>query len=126
MLAELNPHLDDQDQALLADHVARMDRKAGPRVGDFIRFACGTERRISYDWGDSVQTAIAGRFCIERGLADFSGSLFGPTPAADLTDTGQTQPGAAWFFHHGQARAHNGVDVQVPFRVFTSTNEATS
>jgi hypothetical protein len=126
MLANLNPNLDAKDLAILAGIVETMAAKEGPRVGDFIRFACGTERRIGADWGRGlgVQTAKGGRFCIDRGMADHSGGYFGINEKAALTDTGETQPGEAWFFHHGEVRAHNGVDVLAPFRIFTSTEKA--
>src|SRR5271167_3580103 len=42
--------LDDRDAAIVAERMARMDARPGPRVGDFVRFADGVERRISHYW----------------------------------------------------------------------------
>lgn len=125
MLAELNPHLDATDLAILAQIVEGMAKREGPRPGDFIRFACGAERRIGVVVGWGVQAAKAGSFCIDRGLADHSGSYFYELILKEtLADSGDTQPGDAWFFHHGEVRAHNGVDVRAPFRIYTSSQEA--
>jgi hypothetical protein len=40
--------LDDRDKAILAARVAAFDSTEGPRVGDYVRFADGVTRRISY------------------------------------------------------------------------------
>lgn len=125
MLAELNPHLDETDLAILAEIVEGMTKREGPRCGDFIRFSCGAERRIGAVtiWG--AQAAKTGSFCIDRGLADHSGAYyFDAIDKMHLVDSGETKAGAAWFFHHGEVRAHNGVNVVAPFRIYTINQEA--
>jgi hypothetical protein len=118
--------LDERDQAIVDERMALVDVEPGPRVGDFVVFADGTERRISYAWpaGDtfpaSVQTSDlgAGRFYLGGAGLSYSGGLHPGVIRDSLTDTGETREGNAWIFHHDQHRAHNGVDFKVPFRVF--------
>lgn len=118
--------LDERDQAIVNQRMAAVDAIAGPRVGDFVLFADGTERRISYAWpaGDtfpaSVQTSDlgAGRFYLGRFGLSFSGGLHPGVIEDSLADTGETREGDAWIFHHDSHRADNGVEFKAPFRVY--------
>ncbi|HVX32578.1 MAG TPA: hypothetical protein VHA80_05495 [Solirubrobacterales bacterium] len=116
--------LDDRDRAIVDERMALLDARTGPRVGDFVVFADGTERRISYAWpaGDrwpaSMQTSDGGRFYLGPSGASFSGSLHPGVSEETLTDTGETREGDAWIFHHDAHRAHNGVEFKAPFRVY--------
>jgi hypothetical protein len=124
--------LDEQDARIVTDRLATMDRKAGPRVGDFVVFADSVVRRISHHWHDGagwdggMQTSDLneGRFYLADGSCSYSGALHKCVPTDSLTDTGETRNGSAWIFHHDHARAHNGVDFLAPFRVFTCSEEA--
>lgn len=122
------PEIDERDQALLAQRIAAMDACPGPRVGDVVRFADGVTRRISYDWSEwdgGLQTSDSGSYHLSAsGHVSMSGSLFGTVPAESLTESGETMQAPVWFFHHDQAKAHNGVDVMVAFRVFDCTLDA--
>lgn len=118
--------LDDRDQAIVDERMAAVDAITGPRVGDYVLFADGTERRISYSWpaGDSwpagVQTSEvgAGRWYLGKFGLSFSGSLHPGVSIETLTETDETRDGAAWIFHHDSRRAHNGVDFKATFRVY--------
>jgi hypothetical protein len=112
------PTFDDKDAEILAERVALRDRRAGPRIGDYVEFEDGRAGRFSHDWGDSIQWSEGGSFSLtESGGASFSGGLNPAIPKACLTPTGQ-RDGAFWFFHHGHWRAHNGVDCMAPCRVY--------
>jgi hypothetical protein len=122
--------LDERDAAIVGERLALMDRVSGPRVGDWIRFADGTERRISHayhvadGWDENAyQTSDGGRWYLASFGCSFSGSLY-PSVGGEFIDTGETRDGSAWFFHHDHRCAHNGVDFVAPFRVFTCTEEA--
>jgi hypothetical protein len=119
--------LDEQDTATLAELVARHVEREGPRVGDFViwREQDGERvyRRISYDWGEDVQTSDGGSFHLGRHGVSFSGSLHPAIPTADLVDTGETREGPVWFFHHGMPGAGRGMDVVAPFRVYAYVGE---
>jgi hypothetical protein len=39
-------------------------------------------------------------------------------PSDSLTLTDERLPGRFWFFHHDHWTAHNGVDVEIPCRVY--------
>ena len=115
--------LDIQDSAILAARQALRDQFEGPRVGDFINMKDGTLRRFTHDWGTAIQvtSTLPGsqRFYLHHnGCLDYSGGLDPAIPKSRLKPIGTTQPGSVWFFHHDQARAHNGVDVTLPCRVF--------
>jgi hypothetical protein len=118
-----NAHLDDRDQAILAERLANRDRLTGPRVGDVVRFADGVTRRFAHDHGElGLQTCIEGSFHLHHsGHLDMSGSLDPCVKRDTLTDTGETAERSAWFFHHERAMAHNGVTVVIPVRVYAST-----
>ena len=107
------------------------DTRAGPRVGDFVEFADGRTRRVSFltpdEWLpeiDSVQTSDGGSFYLSGSYVSFSGSLYQGVPRSALVPTDERRPGDCWIFHHDQWGAGNGVPVVVPWRVFTCEREA--
>lgn len=126
--------LDARDAAILAERIALLDAVEGPRCGDFLRMPDGTMHRVAHvypaDWDDmaGVQPNYLannwrerfgeGSYYLGRGYVSMSGSLDGWIAASRLTLTSETREGSAWFFHHDHARAHNGVTVSVPFRVY--------
>lgn len=117
--------LDERDRAYLIEATAARAAMLEPLQGDVIRFADGIERRISHVWPDSIQSATGGSYHFSRsGHMSYSGSLFVGVPAESLTLTDETAEVRAWFFHHGWAKAHNGIDVTAPVRVWQSTADA--
>lgn len=117
--------MDVRDQIILEERIARLDAVPGPRVGDWVRFADGIERRISYIWRDehdtmlSVQTSAGGSYHLGDGYVSMSGSLFVGVDPATLTATTETRVGSVWFFHHNLWRAYNAIDTEMTFRMFT-------
>lgn len=126
------PHttLDQRDSEIIAQRLANIDSIDGPRVGDFVRFADNVERRISYHWRDDegwdggCQTSEGGSFYLGEHGCSFSGSLHPSVPTETLTLTDERRDGYVWIFHHDWHTAHNGVDVQIPFRVYESSANA--
>ncbi len=125
--------LDERDAEIVARCMAAMDAEPGPRVGDFVRFADGIERRISHvwpampdtpGWRAGAQTSDGGSWHLGEYGCSFSGGLYPLVGLDTLTDTGERQDGCAWIFHHGHACAGGGVDLLAPFRVFTCSEEA--
>ena len=123
--------LDVIDLAILNRRIGAYTVSAGPTEGDFVDFADGVTRRISFitplDWlpeCDSVQTSKGGSFYLGNGYASFSGSLCPGVKRGTLTDKGEWRNGACWFFHHDHHRAHNGVEVSAPFRVYRCSESA--
>lgn len=113
-----------KDQDILRDRCAALDAQTGPRVGDWIDFADGTQRRISHIWenDDHIQTSGEGYgYYLGNGYISFSGSLFSAVPASVLTPTEEVRMGRVWFFHDGWARAHSAVHAQAPFRVYRAS-----
>jgi hypothetical protein len=124
--------LDDRDSEILAQRVNALGLVEGPRVGDYIVFADGTERRISYvtpaEWMpevDIVQTSKGGSWYLGDGYISFSGSLYAGVKRDTLTETSEVRAGSVWFFRHDFHTAHNGVDTEMMFRVYECGEEAT-
>lgn len=116
----------ERNTEILADLTAAFDAVPGPRVGDFIRTADGAYVRISFhrpahacrDRAARVQTTRGGRFFLGVGYMEFSGSLDPAIPVSRLQPTAEVRDGTCWFFSRGHVRAHNGVDVTIPCRVY--------
>lgn len=124
------PKYDERDRAIVASRTALLDEVPGPREGDYVRFADGTERRVSHvwpaDWGsNTIQTSDGGSWYLGNGYCSFSGSLYTGVPPESLTLTDETRAGSVWIFHHDYACAGNGVPVSIPFRVYQCSHEAT-
>lgn len=119
----MQPQFDAIDASILAERVSAWNERTGPRVGDFVVMPDKTALRFTHDWGNDIQTTWKktsgdASFYFSKGCMSFSGSLDSAIPKADLIDTGETREGSAWFFHHNESRAHNGVYFAVPCRVF--------
>jgi hypothetical protein len=111
--------LDEKDAQILADRIAARERIKGPRIGDVVDFDDGTSGIFSHDWGDSIQWSEGGSIHLNAGGGgSFSGGLNPPIFKGGLIATGETRLKRFWFFHHGSAGAHRGVDVLVPCRVY--------
>lgn len=121
---EARPAFDDIDAEIARKKLAEWDKRTGPRVGDFVHMPDGTLRRFTHDWGDGIQTTGKGEFAGDASFhfygscMSFSGSLDSAIPKSALVDTGETQPGRAWFFHHDHAGPHRGVYFTVPCSVY--------
>ncbi|HEY4451022.1 MAG TPA: hypothetical protein VGN13_05460 [Solirubrobacteraceae bacterium] len=117
-------YLDERDQEIVDTRMGLMNLDRGPRVGDWVIFADGTQRRISHDWRSEdgwdggFQTSEGGSWYLSVGGCSFSGALHPSIPKESLTDTGEMRDGQAWIFHHDRHTAHNGVNFMMPFRVF--------
>ena len=123
--------IDERDARIALDRSRHLDLIDGPRVGDFVEFADGRTRRVSFlspdEWLpeiDSVQTSDGGSFYLSGSYVSFSGSLYQGVPRSALVATDERRPGDCWIFHHDQWGAGNGVPVVVPWRVFTCEREA--
>ncbi len=124
------PPMDEADSAIIAERTALMDKDTGLRQGDWIEFACGTVRRVSNvyhaagEFTEKFQTSSSGSWHIDHnGYVSMSGALHGLNESAALILSG-IRSGGVWFFHHGEMRAHNGVDTEIVFRVYKSSEEA--
>lgn len=120
---ENNSHLDKRDTAILQGCILNWSKREGPRVGDFLELSDAQLLRFTHNWGDGIQTTWKGHgegsfYLGNNGVASYSGSLDPIIPFEKIKDTLSTRNGRFWFFSHGEARAHNGVDVWVPCRVY--------
>lgn len=123
------PQFDERDAEILRERAASLLANK-INVGDFVRFADGVARRVSYIWTDehgeifSVQTSGGGSFYLADGFVSFSGSLYHGVPFESLTDTGDRHDGDVWFFHHDFPGAGCGVACVAKFRIWTCNTEA--
>jgi len=117
----MRPQFDERDTQILAERESAFNQHHGPRVGDFLRTQDGL-LRFTHDWDDSLQTTCKqfgnGSFYLGKGYASYSGALDSAILKTKLRDTGMTELGAFWFFHHDYCTAHNGVECKFPCRVY--------
>jgi hypothetical protein len=124
------PTADERDAQHVAECMAALDERPGPRVGDFVIFADGTTRRISYHWRDDAgwdggcQTSDSGSYHLGRYGVSMSGSLCSTVPTDSLVLTAERRQGSVWVFHHDFAGAGRGVTFYPLFRVYTCDREA--
>lgn len=115
--------LDSLDATILATRLAAWNVRRGPRIGDKIIMSDGSVRRLAHDSGSDMQTTSCTQpgdqsFYLGHGYCSFSGS-FGDLFAKDqLHDTGRTEDGFVWFFHHDQVKPFNAVQAKIPCRVY--------
>jgi len=119
-LRDLNPELDARDFETLHHRAEAYAMRQHAQVGDFVEMLDGKLRRFTYDWGDDIQvTSGEGSFYITVLGADYSGA-FDPSIAKNkLVDTARTRTGRFWIFHHDIHRAHHGIEVFLPCKVWT-------
>ena len=115
--------LDETDRGILADRTAAWQTHEGPRVGDYLTLTDGRLVRFTPDGGETLQTTSptfgGGSFHLSRGgEMSYSGALDPGFEKSRLVDTQETRPGRCWFSSHDFSIAHNGVDVEVPCRVY--------
>lgn len=106
---------------VLAKWLTKFNDRQGPRVGDFVKLPSGDVRRFTHDWGEEIQITPAnclGSFNIDGGLCDYSGSLDPGIKKEFLRFTHTYKLGRVWFFKDGIAAAHQGIDADIPCRVF--------
>jgi hypothetical protein len=122
--------LDERDRQIIWERRHSIELIEGPRVGDYVDFADGTRRRVSYIWTDehdnafSVQTSDGGSYYLGNGYVSMSGGLYTGVKPETLTLTEETAPGSAWIFHHDWHTADNGVGITIPFRVYRCSENA--
>ena len=111
--------LDQRNDEILRTRMELLNRRPGPRVGDFVEFADGVMRRFSHNWDEAgLQTSDGGSWHLGNSGMSFSGSLHPCVQREDIKQTDEMRWGSAWFFSHDHWTAHNAVHVQIPLRVF--------
>lgn len=120
---------DRRDAEIVERRRQAYNNLTGVVVGDYVRFPCGTLRRVGYVWDEGahqdVQTTDIGNFhLLDSGRCSFSGNLYNSIPADRLKPTEEKLPGKIWIFHHdcpGEGRAVTGY---ILFRVWQSADPA--
>jgi hypothetical protein len=126
------PEIDDLDREIIAEREKTFNKQRGLRVGDWIDFADGVQRRVSYIWPEDpempkgIQTSepASGFYLGNSGVSMGNGGLYRSVSSRNLTLTTETRPGSVWMAHHGCIVRDSGVDFTIPFRVWTSTDTA--
>jgi hypothetical protein len=120
----MEPFFDARDAELLDERQAAWEKRGEPRVGDFVTMPDGELRRFTHDWGaeHGIQTTWKGEsgsfYLSGNGYASYSGGLEPAIPFSRIKPTDEVRDGWFWFFHHNDQRAHNGVHVTLPCRVY--------
>lgn len=109
------------DFNIIQERVKALDQVPGPRVGDFLNIAYGKYVRFTHHWGDCLQTgSTTGSYYLNSGSVSFSGGLDSAIPLKYIEpyDYEPVKEGSIWIFSKGWPKAHSGVYLTVPFRVF--------
>jgi len=112
------------NEQILSDRMAAFNRRAGARVGDWLKLdppdpRCPAYTRFTHDWGDSIQTGGQdGSFYLGNGYLSYSGGLDPGISHGDLLLTDDVKEGSCWFFDGDMSGAGRGVGFRVPMRVF--------
>jgi len=123
-------YLSSRDFEIMLSRQTALYQRETPGEGDWVIFADGVERRISYTWPDGVQTSgynggDGGSYYLGEGYVSYSGPLFGTVPTATLRrDSLGYRAGRVWFFHNDVHMAHNGVDTLAWFKVWRCSEVA--
>lgn len=113
------------NEEILTERIKSRDHIEGPRVGDFLVIEENKIVRMTYDWGDKMQTTSRERdsrdqgsfYLGSRGMS-YSGGLDTGIDKDLFVDTGSTMDGSCWFFDRGIPQAHSDVQFHVPCRVY--------
>lgn len=113
----------EQNQAKHAAFVDQIEQgwvgKQGARLGDFVRMPGGELVRICTKHPYTFQVYKDGSFHVDGGGdASHSGSCGDSFVYEFLQATNDIQQGRFWTFFMNEVKAHNGVDVMLPCRIY--------
>lgn len=118
-------NLDQIDHDIACRNLVKFSKIEDPREGDYVIFADDVTRRISHVYGrdwepkyQGVQTSDGGSWYFGEGYCSFSGGLYPPVPLDSLMLTNEVKLGRVWMFHHNYHTAGNGINFDIPFRVY--------
>lgn len=98
------------------------ESKLAPRAGDFLLLPNGTYFRftvvIQYKDQIHLQASHGGSFYFSYGYMDMSGTCGDKIDIESIELTDEEKLGSCWIFDREVARAHNGVHLKVPCRVW--------
>jgi len=124
-----NRGLDQRDRDILRKRVKLLNKRKGPRVGDYLRLPDGKITRITYIWSNSDGSPYSIQagggnygYYLGDGYVSYSGGLDPGFKMSKYTiKRSGTKPGHVWFFHNDWREADNSVNAVVRFRVFSLT-----
>lgn len=106
---------------ILAKHLTKFNEIEGPRVGDYVKLKDGNYKRFCSQWIDGFQvtpTETSGSFNIDSGACCYSGTLEPSVKKEKIKFTWTYKLGRVWFFKDGIPAAHQGIDAEIPLRVY--------
>lgn len=110
--------IDGTNLNILKNRMELYNKKAGVRVGDWLKLPYGLYTRFTHDWGEDIQTGGSHGFYLGNGYASYSGSLDSSISKTVLLPTNEIKSGSVWFFDKDISGAGRGVDFEADFRVF--------
>lgn len=116
-LALRNPGLSEKNMAILVKRFLLWDANKGFRHGDFLLID-GKYHRMAHIWKDDVQPTDRGSWYWYGTNAEFSGGLDDPIPNEKIHLTTEIKYGLFWIFNEGIVKAHNGINITIPCRVY--------
>ena len=113
------PRADLLNYSLVVAWTRKRSAAPGLQVGDVVRLADGSTRRMAHIWPDGWQPTVAeggGSFAFGDGSTSYSGSLDPLLPFPAPTE--ETRQAAFWIVHHDRLCAGCAVPVSLPVRVW--------
>ena len=123
---EPGPRADLLNYSLVVAWTRKRSATPGLQVGDVVRLADGSTRRVAHIWPDGWQPTWpeeAGSFAFGDGFTAHSGSLDPLRAFPEPTE--ETQQAAFWIAHHDRLEAGCAVHVSLPVRVWQMPEEHT-
>ena len=111
---------------ILSSREKKLNSIQGVRVGDYLKMPYGMYTRFTYKLGEYIQVGgDAGTYFLnDLGFLSYSGGIDSGVYITDLEVTNEVKPGAIWFFNNNEAKAYNGFDTIINFRVFKLKDKA--
>ena len=110
----------NKDFEIIKKFLNKYNENEGPRVGDFLEINNREYVRISYHWGDRIQTGSpVDSYHLGDGYVSYSGGLNDCIPLTFFEPLNTSKEGRIWIFSNNWVGAHRGVYLMVPFRCYT-------
>jgi hypothetical protein len=111
------------NEVMLRQRQAALDKITGPKVGDYIRTIDSRLLRFTINSDDSLQAYRSGSFYLGHNGCDFSGACGDSYRKYRLIETGERKEGSVWFFDGDQWGAGRGHNTKAIFTVWEEVHD---
>jgi hypothetical protein len=110
----------NQNIDIISKLVETRNKRTDILTGDFLILPDGSESRITYNWGDSVQDGggSSSFYLHSSGNASYSGGLNDPKPVKKITFTGKTKTALFWIFSKNWSGSNRGFHFYIDVKIW--------